>query len=90
MAKLVFTSALKRFFPELEETQVEGNSVKEVIENLQEKHPKIRHYLFEEDGSLRKHVNIFIKEDLIADRQQLSDTVQPKDEILVYQALSGG
>ena len=90
MAKLKFTSALKRFFPALEETSIQAQSVKEALDLLEVQHPGISGYLLEDDGSLRKHVNIFLKNEMITDRTTLSDKVTEQDEILVYQALSGG
>ncbi len=90
MAKIKFTSALKRFFPELSDMVIEGNTIKEVMNNTEKKVPGLTSYILEEDGSLRKHVNIFLGEDLIDDRKTLSDKVSNKDQILIYQALSGG
>lgn len=90
MAKVKFTSALKRFFPTLEEVEMEGNSVNEVLERVNIKYPGMNSYLLEEDGSLRKHVNIFLGDELILDRIGLSDQVNSQDKILIFQALSGG
>ncbi len=90
MARVKFTTALNRFFPDLEELVVPGHTVHEVMQQVGEAVPGISSYLLEEDGSLRKHVNVFIKEDLILDRNKLSDPVDDRDEILIYQALSGG
>jgi molybdopterin converting factor small subunit len=47
-------------------------------------------YLLEEDGSLRKHVNIFVRDEMMVDRHRLSDTLTDGDEVLIFQALSGG
>ena len=90
MVKVRFTAALKRFYPNLEEELVEGKKVSDVIAAIGERYPGIIDYILEEDGSLRKHVNIFVKDNLINDREMLSDPVGEKDEILIYQALSGG
>jgi len=90
MATVKFTSALCRFFPDLKEMEIEGNTVNEVLKKIEQKVPGVAEYLLEEDGRLRKHVNIFLKEDMITDREKLSDQVKASDEILIYQALSGG
>lgn len=90
MAKVRFTAALKRFYPDLKEEIVNDKSVAEVLRSIDKRYPGIIDYLLEEDGSLRKHVNIFIKDELIKDREQLSDLVNEEDELLIYQALSGG
>jgi molybdopterin converting factor small subunit len=90
MAKVKFTAALTRFFPGLRELEVEGNTVQEVLKRVNAEVPGVTNYLLEEDGSLRKHVNIFVKDELIKDRNTLSDEVHSQDEMFIYQALSGG
>ena len=90
MAKVKFTSALNRFFPNLKEMEVQGNTVNHIIAAINKEIPGLNTYLLDDDGSLRKHVNIFVKDELIQDRAKLSDAVQEKDEVLIYQALSGG
>ena len=90
MAKIKFTSALKPFFPLLTDLEVEGNTVRELVAQAEVRFPGISTYLMDETGSLRKHVNIFVQGDLIKDRKQLSDSVNSSDELLIFQALSGG
>lgn len=90
MAKVKFTSALKTFFPDLNELEVNASSVNEAIKEVDSAFPGMSNYLLEEDGSLRKHVNIFVDDSLIHDRSGLSDKVEDRNEILVFQALSGG
>ena len=90
MATIKFTSALQRFFPDLSEMEIQGNTIMEVVQNVERRIPGISNYLLEEDGSLRKHVNIFLGDELIQDRDSLSDKVAGSDQILIYQALSGG
>lgn len=90
MPQVKFTSALQRFFPDLQNMETEGKTVSEVVESLNQQFPGLKDYLLEEDGSLRKHVNIFLKEELIQDRNHLTDQVNPSDEVLIFQALSGG
>ena len=90
MAKVKFTSALNRFFPNLKDMEVQGNTVNHIIAAINKEIPGLNTYLLDDDGSLRKHVNIFVKDELIHDRLQLTDPVQEKDEVLIYQALSGG
>lgn len=52
--------------------------------------PRLRGYVVDERGALRKHMSIFVDGDLIVDRRTLSDSVGPTSEIYVMQALSGG
>lgn len=90
MAKLRFTSALKRFFPSLTEIEIEGCTVKEVLFNIEKRYPGISSYLVDDYGGLRKHINIFVQGDLIKNRETLNDSVNQNDELLIFQALSGG
>jgi molybdopterin converting factor small subunit len=90
MATVKFTSALQRFFPKLSETQVRATDVKQVLTEIETLHPGISSYLVDENGVLRQHVNIFLKGELIQDRNSLTDKVGDGDEVLIFQALSGG
>ena len=93
MAKVRYTKHLARFFPDLanhSQLQVPGQTVAEVISTLDESYPGLAAYIVDERGALRKHVNIFLGEDLIHDRITLQDPVAENDHIFIFQALSGG
>ena len=90
MVKVKFTSALKQFFPDLSTQELEGASIKELITSIESIYPGMQDYLLEEDGSLRKHVNIFVRDEMMVDRHRLSDTLIDGDDVLIFQALSGG
>jgi molybdopterin converting factor small subunit len=61
-----------------------------LLDNIEAKYPGINTYLREETGALRKHINIFVDQSLIQDRIQLQDALEEKQEVLIFQALSGG
>ena len=90
MPKVKFTSALKRFYPELSEIEVEADCIADLVKKVNEKFPKIMQYIVDENGSLRKHVNIFIGNTMIKDRSGLSDRIENTDDVFIMQALSGG
>jgi sulfur-carrier protein len=83
------TSALRRFL-RVPETEVCGGTVGEALAALFAEHPTLRGYLLDDQGGLRRHVNIYINGALIRDRGRLSDAVGPADAIFVVQALTGG
>lgn len=88
--KVHFTPALKRFVPNLDSIEVDGSTVADVIRNVETVYPGLTDYIIEENGALRKHVNIFINDTFIRDRKTLSDAVQDTDNVYIIQALSGG
>jgi molybdopterin converting factor small subunit len=91
MPRIRFTRHLVRFFPTLgDNVQVEGKTVAEVVAALDREYPGLAAYIVNEQGALRRHVNIFLGQELIHDRQGLQDPVGEEDQIYVFQALSGG
>lgn len=91
MARVHFTNHLKRFFPSLSETEeVPGATVREVVDALERRYPGFHHYVVDETGRLRRHVNVFVGEEPICDRDTLADKVAPGDKVFILQALSGG
>lgn len=89
MATVVFTPNLKRHVECPSET-VDGATVRAVLDVVFAQNPKLRGYIVDEQGSLRRHMSIFVDGQQIADRDRLSDPVRPASEIYVMQALSGG
>ncbi|MDX2045815.1 MAG: MoaD/ThiS family protein [Chitinophagaceae bacterium] len=90
MPTVKFTYALKRFFPGLRDTSADGNTLPEILHKIESVYPGVKSYVLDEQGSLRRHVNIFIDGVLINDRTALSDTFAENSEIYIMQALSGG
>lgn len=93
MATVELTRHLYGFFPALEgkPLSVEGaTTVAEVIEALDRTAPGLGFYICDERGRLRRHVNVFVDAQMIADRGRLSDRVEPNSHVMIMQALSGG
>jgi molybdopterin synthase sulfur carrier subunit len=92
MAKVKLTRHLYTFFPDLEgkDVVVEASTVADVVREMEKLAPGFAFYVCDELGRLRRHVNIFIEEERIADRRHLSDRVEPEARVFIMQALSGG
>jgi molybdopterin synthase sulfur carrier subunit len=89
MPKVHFTANLTRHVS-CPTVQVEGATVGEVLSAVFEQNPRLRSYVVDEQGTLRKHMNVFVDAQQIRDRERLGDPVSPTSEIYVMQALSGG
>jgi molybdopterin synthase sulfur carrier subunit len=89
MPRVVFTPQLERFL-DAPAVQAEGDCVSAVLACVFHDNPRLGRYVLDEHGRLRRHVNVFVNGQLIADRERLSDRVPPDAEVLVLQALSGG
>lgn len=90
MAHVSFTRHLKTFFPTLADGEVPGSTVREVVDALNRLYPGLATYLVDEAGRLRRHVNIFVGDEPIYDRERLTDKVAAADRVFIVQALSGG
>jgi sulfur-carrier protein len=90
MPTVKFTYALKRFFPQLKDTTANGATLPAILSEIDAAYPGIRKYVLDEQGQLRKHVNIFIDGTLVKDRTLLNDPFRENSEIYIMQALSGG
>jgi hypothetical protein len=67
-----------------------GTTVREAVDGGLAQDPLLKSYVLDEQGRLRKHVNIFVDGTMVSDRSALSDPVAPGSEIYIMQALSGG
>lgn len=93
MPTVHFTANLARHVPSPTiqvECAPEGATVGESLAAVFERHPRLRGYIVDEQGAVRKHMNVFVDGVQIRDRAGLSDPVTPHSEIYVIQALSGG
>ena len=89
MPTVSFTPQLERFLPASTVT-VEANTVADALAAVFEAHPALRGYVLDDQGAVRQHVAVFVNGGLIADRERLTDPVEPTDEIYLLQALTGG
>lgn len=89
MPTVSFTPVLRRFLP-VAESRVEAGTVGEALAAVFAAHPALRGYVLDDQGALRRHVNVYIAAQPVRDRLSLSDPVGVDDEIYVFQALTGG
>lgn len=89
MPRIHFTSNLQRHVS-CSSLEANGATVGTALNTVFEEVPALRSYLLDDQGRLRRHVNIFVNGNPVRDRTGLSDAVKPDDEVYVFQALSGG
>ena len=74
------------------ESKVEttGTTVQEALSNLEAAYPGFSERLLEEDGSLRRFVNIFLADDDIRFLQGLDTPIAPGSTLSIVPAVAGG
>ena len=89
MATVRFTRNIQRHV-ECPTREIAGSTLRKVLDDYFQEHPRARGYVLDEQGRVRQHMVVFIDGELVRDRDNLSDAVQPNSMIDVIQALSGG
>ncbi len=89
MAKVAFTPNLSRHV-ECPTLDAPGVTLREVLDAVFAGNPRLRGYVLDDQGGLRRHMSVFIDDTQVRDRKALSDPVGPECRIFVAQALSGG
>jgi molybdopterin converting factor small subunit len=72
------------------EVTVDGTTVAEVLKELDAAHPGFSDRLFNENGKLRRFVNVFVAEEDIRFLQGLETAVAPGATVSIIPAVAGG
>lgn len=72
------------------EVDVDGSTVGEVLQALDAAHPGIADRILDEDGSLRRFVNVFVADDDVRFLQQLDTPVPEGETVSIIPAVAGG
>jgi molybdopterin converting factor small subunit len=70
--------------------QVDGATVGEVLGNLDAAHPGFRDRLLDDDGALRRFVNVFVADDDVRYLQGLDTPVPDGETVAIIPAVAGG
>ncbi|MBX3420828.1 MAG: MoaD/ThiS family protein [Pirellulaceae bacterium] len=69
--------------------ELSGETVAELLVELQASHPALYQCICQETGQLRKHIHLFINNDLVSPAH-MTQVLEPGDVVSVFQAVSGG
>lgn len=89
MVTVEFAASLRRHV-ECAPQSVLAGSLRTVLQAALAAAPELAHYVFDDQGHVRKHVAIFINQQMLIDRSQLDLPIASGDKVLVIQALTGG
>jgi molybdopterin converting factor small subunit len=84
--KVLIPSAL-RSYTESSRAEAHGATLADVLRDLDRQYPGIRFRMIDEQENVRRHIRIFINGEQVND---LSQTLNAADDVVIVQALSGG
>lgn len=89
MAIIVFTSHLEAVGP-TDPVRYDGATLAEVLDAVAIDYPRVKNYVLDDQGRVRRHVAIFVDGVMRPRETALALPLQPSSEVYVLQALSGG
>jgi hypothetical protein len=89
VVEVIFARAFRRHV-DCPDGRVPGATVGAVLDAYFAEHPAVRSYVLDDAGAVRRHVAVFVGDDLVTDRTTLTDAVADGGCVHVFQALSGG
>lgn len=86
---VTFAPSLRRHV-DCDAQQVAPASLREALDAALLAAPQLAHYIYDDQRAVRKHVAVFINQQMLAKRNDLTQPLQAGDQVLVVQALTGG
>ena len=72
------------------DVQVNADTVTDLIEDLERQYPGLRDRLVEENGELRRFINIYVNQEDIRFLQGEKTALKEGDEVVIVPAIAGG
>ena len=85
--KVRIPDPLRSYTEQQSVVDADGNTVAELLADLDDRYPGIRFRMVDEQNRIRKHMKVFVNDESVRD---LDTAITDRDEITIMQALSGG
>ncbi len=90
MATLRIPTPMRAFTGNQAEVTAAGATVREVLKDLDARHPGIGGRVFDDRGAVRRYVNVFVNDEDIRALGGLETPVKDSDRITLIPAMAGG
>ena len=70
--------------------ELEGESIRAVVEALVERHPSLERQILTDDGDLNRFINVYVNGQDVRYLAGLDTPVAPADEVRLLPAMAGG
>ena len=89
-AELFIPEVLRQYCGKARTLDITGGTVHSVLDELERDYPALHVNICDETGAVRRHINIFVNDDHMRDRDGLNTPVVAGDVVTVLPAVSGG
>ena len=90
MASVRIPTPLRKLTNDLEVVSAAGANVGELLDNLDKAFPGLRERICDEQGNVRRFVNIFVNDEDIRFLEERGTPVKDTDEVSIVPAIAGG
>ena len=90
MPTLRVPSLMKFYLGGQTEIPIHGATVSAAIDDVLVRYPTLKAHLFDKNGLLRRHINLFVNENNINDLDGINTQLQVNDKITLIPSISGG
>jgi sulfur-carrier protein len=87
---VIIPTPLRKFTGDVELVEVQGQTVGDVFNQLEARYPGIQARLCEENGELRRFINVYVDGEDIRFLNRLQTQVSERAEISIVPAIAGG
>ena len=81
---------MKFYVDNQSEFAVNGETVVELLENILMRYPALKPHLFDTNGDLRRHFNIFVNGVHVRDLDGLKTVLKDEDKVILMASAAGG
>jgi len=90
MASVRIPTPLRKLTNDLEVVSAAGANIGELLDNLDKAFPGLRERICDEQGNVRRFVNIFVNDEDIRFLEERATPVKETDEVSIVPAIAGG
>ena len=90
MAKILIPTPLRPFTDKQDSVDVAGATVGELLADLTQKHAGLKAHLYNEQGTLRSFVNVYVNDEDIRYLQKEQTPVKANDTVSIIPSVAGG
>ncbi|MSR65276.1 MAG: MoaD/ThiS family protein [Verrucomicrobiae bacterium] len=90
LAKVRIPTPLRKLTNEQETVAASGTNIGQLLEDLEKQYPGIKERLCDEQGQLRRFVNVYLNDEDIRFLQGQNTAIKDGDEVSIVPAIAGG
>src|SRR5579885_3446291 len=90
MAKILIPTPLRQYVDKKDSVELEGSTVREVLDALTGQYGELRRHLFNDQGKLRSFVNVYVNDEDIRYLQKDATKLKGDETISIVPSIAGG